>query len=227
MLHQRTFCVFKGKRKLKLLITCENFIFLRFNSFYFALWIIVLYDRLPFKPVNCIFKPSRKRKKTKITYKRKCTELKVLFSLYGMFFQPCDGNTAEPPHGKTKMACALSEDSDQAGHPPSLIRVFAVRMKKARSLASHWTHSEDSDQSGRMPRLIWVFDERTCHFVRFVMRRLNYFCFTLGILTHWFLYIFLTESHRSVEASSTKQTNTPRLSTSWPPRRESHRSVEG
>ena len=27
--------------------------------------------------------------------------------------------------------CASSEDSDQPGHPPSLIRVFAVRMKKA------------------------------------------------------------------------------------------------
>ena len=39
--------------------------------------------------------------------------------------------TAEPPHDKTnKMACAPSEDSDQPGHPPSLIRVFAVRMKK-------------------------------------------------------------------------------------------------
>ena len=40
--------------------------------------------------------------------------------------------THEPPHDKTnKMACAPNEDSDQAGHPPSLIRVFAVRMKKA------------------------------------------------------------------------------------------------
>ena len=29
------------------------------------------------------------------------------------------------------MICASSEDSDQPGHPPSLIRVFAVRMKKA------------------------------------------------------------------------------------------------
>ena len=27
--------------------------------------------------------------------------------------------------------CAASEDSDQPGHPPSLIRVFYVRMKKA------------------------------------------------------------------------------------------------
>ena len=34
----------------------------------------------------------------------------------------------EPPHDKTnKMACEPSEDSDQPGHPPSLIRVFAVR----------------------------------------------------------------------------------------------------
>ena len=34
----------------------------------------------------------------------------------------------EPGHDKTnKMACAPSEDSDQPGHPPNLIRVFAVR----------------------------------------------------------------------------------------------------
>ena len=34
----------------------------------------------------------------------------------------------EPPHDKTnEMACAPNEDSDQPGHPPSLIRVFDVR----------------------------------------------------------------------------------------------------
>ena len=37
----------------------------------------------------------------------------------------------EPAHDKTnKMTCAPSEDSDHSGHPPSLIRVFAVCMKK-------------------------------------------------------------------------------------------------
>ena len=36
------------------------------------------------------------------------------------------------PHDKTnKMACAPSEDWNQPGHPPSLIRVFTVSMKKA------------------------------------------------------------------------------------------------
>ena len=40
-------------------------------------------------------------------------------------------NVFEPAHDKTyKIACAPSEDSDQPGHPPSLIRVFAVPMKK-------------------------------------------------------------------------------------------------
>ena len=64
----------------------------------------------------------------------------------------------ELPHDKTnKMACAPSEDSDQPGHPPSLIRVFAVRVKKAWVLYTHWAHSEDSDQSGRMLKLIGVF----------------------------------------------------------------------
>ena len=41
-------------------------------------------------------------------------------------------NPFEPPHDKTnKMTCAPCEDSDQPGHLPSLIRVFAVHTKKA------------------------------------------------------------------------------------------------
>ena len=40
-------------------------------------------------------------------------------------------STYKLPHDKTnKMTCAPSKDSDKPGHPPSLIRVFAVRMKK-------------------------------------------------------------------------------------------------
>ena len=49
---------------------------------------------------------------------------------------------------------ASSEDSNQPGHPPSLIRVLAVRMKKA------WVLSyplSAQDETGRMPRLIWIF----------------------------------------------------------------------
>ena len=40
--------------------------------------------------------------------------------------------------------CASSEDSDKPRHPPSLIRVFAVRIKKAwiLKLATHSAHSE-------------------------------------------------------------------------------------
>ena len=44
----------------------------------------------------------------------------------GMFY--FRSSVYEPPHDKTnKMACAPSEESDQPGHPSSLIRVFAVR----------------------------------------------------------------------------------------------------
>ena len=50
-------------------------------------------------------------------------------------FNSCDNYTIEPPHDKTnKMACAPSEDSDQPGHPPSLIRVFPVYMKEPQVL---------------------------------------------------------------------------------------------
>ena len=84
--------------------------------------------------------------------------------------------TNEPRHDKTdKMSVRPpSEDTDQPGHPPSLIRVFAVRMKNAWSLATHWLHCEDSGQTGWMPRLIWVFAGWAyTHFVGFVMSRLK------------------------------------------------------
>ena len=41
------------------------------------------------------------------------------------------------------MNFAPSEYWDQPGHPPSLIRVFTVRVKKG----THWAHKEDSDQT--------------------------------------------------------------------------------
>ena len=67
----------------------------------------------------------------------------------------------EPTTNKANtMACAPSEDPDQPGHPPSLIRVFAVRLKTARILIyplsaqrrlwSDWADaSAQSDQSLR------------------------------------------------------------------------------
>ena len=51
-------------------------------------------------------------------------------------------------HDKTSKMSVPSKDSDQLGHLPSLIRVFAVRMKKAWVLSTYWAHSEDSDQTG-------------------------------------------------------------------------------
>ena len=70
--------------------------------------------------------------------------------------------------------CAPSEDSDQSGHPPSLIRVFAVCMKKAwvlsyplsaqRRLWSDWADAQ-ADLSLR-----WAHN----HIVGFVTRRLKW-----------------------------------------------------
>ena len=88
-------------------------------------------------------------------------------------------------HVKTnKVACAPSEDSDQPGHPPSLIRVFTCAQRVAQDPNFLQADSEDTDQTGQMPKLIWVFARRTCHFVGFVMRWLIC-CFTLYLnLTH-------------------------------------------
>ena len=58
------------------------------------------------------------------------------FSCIALCFYAIIAIKYEPHRDKTnKMACAPSEDSDQPWHPPSLIRVFAVRLKKARILS--------------------------------------------------------------------------------------------
>ena len=52
----------------------------------------------------------------------------------------------EPAHDKTyKMACAPGEDSDQPGHSPSLIRVFALSMKKVWVFSYPLRDSKKSD----------------------------------------------------------------------------------
>ena len=78
----------------------------------------------------------------------------------------------EPWHDKTNKVTALSEDWDQPGHLPSLIRVFAVRMKKAWVLsyplsAQRRLWSDWADAQAHLS-LRWAHT----HFVGFVMSRL-------------------------------------------------------
>ena len=77
-------------------------------------------------------------------------------------------NSFEPPHDKTnKMAYATSKDSDQPSHLPSLIRVFAVCVKKPwvlsyplRRLWTNWGGDAQADLSlCRVPRSFCWF----CH----------------------------------------------------------------
>ena len=88
-------------------------------------------------------------------------------------------------------ACAPSEDSDQPGHPPpSLISVFAVRMKKAlvlscplnaqRRLWSYWMDAQAD------PSLRWAHT----HFVGFVMSWL--ICLEAAQLKEWHEYLYCT-----------------------------------
>ena len=84
--------------------------------------------------------------------------------------------TFEPPHDKTnKMTVRLAK----TGHPPSLIRVFAVRMKEAWGLsyplsAQQRLGSDWADAQADL-RLRWAHS----HFVCFVMRRLILSCFVI------------------------------------------------
>ena len=68
------------------------------------------------------------------------------------------------------MACALSEDSDQPGHLPSLSRVFAVHLKKHWALnyllSSQWRLWPDWVDANADLSLRWA----QSYFVGFVMR---------------------------------------------------------
>ena len=74
----------------------------------------------------------------------------------------------EPQHDKTnKMTCVPREDSDQPGHPPRMIRVFAVRMKKPwvfsfpssaqRRLWSNWADCRCWLESSLCAQVIFFF----------------------------------------------------------------------
>ena len=89
------------------------------------------------------------------------------------------------------MTCAPSEDSDQTGHPSSLIRVFAVCSLGSLGHADR----EDSDQTRWMPSLIRVFAWGTDHFVGFGMLWL--------FLIFWNSLTFLEEEKKNLPTDRT------------------------
>ena len=84
--------------------------------------------------------------------------------------------------------CAPSEDSDQPGHPPSLIRVFAVRMKKAwilsYPLSAHRRLWSDWADAQADLNLRWA----SSHFVGFVMSWLIFDCLSVCHFGSCYLY---------------------------------------
>ena len=84
--------------------------------------------------------------------------------------------------------CVPSEDSDQSGHPPSLSRIFAVRMKKAwvlsyplsaqRRLRSDWVDAQ-ADLSRHWAQSFCWFCHEAAHLM-IVMLFLRDFCVTEG-----------------------------------------------
>ena len=76
----------------------------------------------------------------------------AIFTIVCMFlgFQ----NANEPEHDKTnKMTCGPSEDSDQPGHLPSLVRLCCL-LEESLDPVLPIKHTVNTDQAGQMPRLI-------------------------------------------------------------------------
>ena len=87
----------------------------------------------------------------------------------------------EPPHDRTnKMACGPSEDSDQPGHPPSLISFRCPHEENFGSNLPIERTSKTLIRLGACRGWTLVFAGRKDHFVDFVMRRLIYFRHTFA-----------------------------------------------
>ena len=94
-----------------------------------------------------------------------------------------EGKHFEPSHDKTnKMTFVPSEDSDQPGRPPNLIRVFAVRSMGSLgpNFASGGQRRLRSDWADVQVNLSLRWAHRS--FCWFIMPWLN---FHIGIVTNW------------------------------------------
>ena len=132
---------------------------------------VILIWTWSYKKKSLLHMPAGKVQASLSICAQSCQNLRCFLTQSVDQMECSDDYVYEPPHDKTnKMVCAPSEDSDQPGHPPSLIRVFTVRMKKAwflsyplsaqRRLWSDWADAQ-ADLSLR-----WAYS----HFVGFVMR---------------------------------------------------------
>ena len=98
---------------------------------------------------------------------------------------------------KPTNGCVPSEDSDQPGHPLSLIRIFAVRMKKAwvlsyplnakrlSGLSLHWAHMPLCCFCHEVFFFFLYFSTKTC--CEYSLKRL---CKVLVMGTHNILFFF-------------------------------------
>ena len=88
---------------------------------------------------------------------------------------------------KQQCGCAPSEDSDQPGHPPNLIRVFAVRMKKAWVLSYPLSAQRRLIRLGRCP--CWsessLGAQSLCWFCHVVAHLANYYFIILLQCLHF------------------------------------------
>ena len=94
------------------------------------------------------------------------------------------------------MACAPSEVSDQPGHPPSLIKDFAIRMKKAWVLSYPLSTQRrlirlggcpDRSESSRGARSFCWFCHEAAHFLEAKNRSAN---FIFSFLFFFFFFFF-------------------------------------
>ena len=84
----------------------------------------------------------------------------------------------------TKLSCFMTKLTKRHVRPAKTQISLGIHpVWSESSLCTQWVakdpsflhaDSKNSDETGRMPRLIWIFAGRTCHFVGFVLRQLNF-----------------------------------------------------
>ena len=156
-------------------------------------------------------------------YTRLITHMQIRYKVIRNGFWSGFNMKIEPWHDFTnKMICAPSEDSDQSGHPPSLIRVSAVRLMQnwvlsyplntQRRLWSDWAdaqanlslrwaqksfcwfcHEAAQNASSSSLHMQHIYISSHCHANNIVLRRDIYIQFKL--MLNWSNFSLLQTEH--------------------------------
>ena len=117
---------------------------------------------------------------------------------------------------QNKMTCVSSKDSDQPVHPPSLTRIFAVRMKKPGSLAIHEAHSKDSDWDWMAANyIVNMYINIRCQYCMFILVIYHTTLFITAVYNNYYVIVPMERASLDIAISNVKFEHETWVSFQW------------